>query len=316
MKWIKNKIIKNRKWKIKKVVLALTFFYSLIFKLSKVFKEEFSMKRVLGILVMVFAFFACSSDDSSGGGDDGEQNNLVPDDNFLGYCDYGPYVTQANGEITGGCFDMGTAEDVTNCTKWGKLVDVCPNYSQPIPSSSSAKPSSSSSSSDTQETVFCRYETINDPNTCSKIKDSANCEILTGIVVSDCETNIGTYRDILYNKTYKVKYIGNDIWFLENLTTRNSKDQFTWEEAMSACPSRDNWHLPTDVSWNYIKENWSENREDFLFNNDIIADSWWSSNDNGDNANRWAYIIDWREVIAFPKSTTLSVRCVRRIYER
>ncbi|GBU25190.1 hypothetical protein R83H12_01831 [Fibrobacteria bacterium R8-3-H12] len=58
------------------------------------------------------------------------------------YCDYGPLVTQTNGEVTGGCFPMGTADDEANCALWGKVVSSCP-------SSSSSKPSSSSSSSAT-----------------------------------------------------------------------------------------------------------------------------------------------------------------------
>jgi len=59
-----------------------------------------------------------------------------------GYCDYGPLVTQANGEVTGGCFPMATADDEANCALWGKVVSSCPSSSSITPSSSSAtKPS-------------------------------------------------------------------------------------------------------------------------------------------------------------------------------
>jgi uncharacterized protein (TIGR02145 family) len=44
----------------------------------------------------------------------------------IGYCDYGPI--QANGD--GGCFPMGTADDLANCQQWGKVVTACPILSK------------------------------------------------------------------------------------------------------------------------------------------------------------------------------------------
>ncbi|MDR0517487.1 MAG: hypothetical protein LBH25_10640 [Fibromonadaceae bacterium] len=49
---------------------------------------------------------------------------------LLGYCDYGKFAFQENGELTGGCYPMGTASDQANCTVWGRVVASCPRLSK------------------------------------------------------------------------------------------------------------------------------------------------------------------------------------------
>jgi hypothetical protein len=46
------------------------------------------------------------------------------------YCDYGPFTIQEDGELTGGCYPMGTADDAANCALWGRVVTSCPRLSK------------------------------------------------------------------------------------------------------------------------------------------------------------------------------------------
>jgi len=66
--------------------------------------------------------------DQGGGSSSDSSGNSEPPPLPL-YCDYGPLVTQSNGEVTGGCFPMGTADDEANCTLWGNVVSSCPSSS-------------------------------------------------------------------------------------------------------------------------------------------------------------------------------------------
>jgi hypothetical protein len=45
----------------------------------------------------------------------------------FGYCDYGPFITQPDGEVTGGCYPMATEDDAANCALWGNVVNSCGN---------------------------------------------------------------------------------------------------------------------------------------------------------------------------------------------
>jgi hypothetical protein len=39
-------------------------------------------------------------------------------------------MLQEDGELTGGCYPIGTADDIANCTRWGDVVASCPRLSK------------------------------------------------------------------------------------------------------------------------------------------------------------------------------------------
>jgi hypothetical protein len=58
--------------------------------------------------------------------------NAVPSSSsrVVQYCDYGPFTLQEDGELTGGCYPMGTSDDADNCALWGRVVASCPRLSK------------------------------------------------------------------------------------------------------------------------------------------------------------------------------------------
>ncbi|PLX13935.1 MAG: hypothetical protein C0598_02540, partial [Marinilabiliales bacterium] len=75
------------------------------------------------------------------------------------------------------------------------------------------------------------------------------------------------YLDKRDDKRYKIKQIGEEYWFLENLNYNNEGSTwysnveeygdiygrlYNWESAITACPP--GWHLPTDEEWQKLEQ--------------------------------------------------------------
>jgi len=142
------------------------------------------------------------------------------------YCDYGPFTLNNLDELEGGCWEIQdwegnsakTAENRTNCLKWGKGVNTCPVYSCPAgwlktewggcekdpnvkPSSSSVTKSSSSSviksssSGASGSAFFCDYGYVSSTDAdlqlsegggCFEIETESECNLEWGKLVRSC----------------------------------------------------------------------------------------------------------------------------------
>ncbi|GBU25743.1 hypothetical protein R83H12_02398 [Fibrobacteria bacterium R8-3-H12] len=125
------------------------------------------------------------------------------------------------------------------------------------------------------------------------------------------------YRD------YKIKQIGAQTWFMEDLQYKYVK--YNWFDALTACPS--GWRLPNNEDWDLLKTN--TNDQDLKDFSEKSNGYWWSADEyaeygyygyNSIRYNYWAYI--WivknkvlkKEVAAtdnYRKDMYYAVRCVK-----
>jgi len=116
------------------------------------------------------------------------------------------------------------------------------------------------------------------------------------------------FKDNRNYKDYKIKQIGNQTWFMEDIQYRVNK--YNWGDALQyACPV--GWRLPNNEDWALLKANAKEQDiKDFA---ESSSGEWWSASD-------WAYL--WivrngelkKETAAtdnYHKNNPYSVRCVK-----
>ena len=156
--------------------------------------------------------------------DECRKTSEIGDKNSL-YCDYGPFKLNKLDELEGGCWEVGTSVERTNCLKWGKGVNKCPVYTCPAgtiedrwapgdggfgcvkdpsykpssssklsssakaPSSSSVKANSSSSAAPSTPTNFCDYGYVS--STDIKVDDGGGCYEIED--ESECDLEWGKF---------------------------------------------------------------------------------------------------------------------------
>jgi len=115
---------------------------------------------------------------------------------LYGYCDYGPIT-----EYGGGCYPMGTDDDLANCAAWGQVVDSCPTT---YPSSSSVpRPSSSAAalSPNALEVTLTQYKELSvldaggygDPRISFRVRAYSE-----GLLLNDVTTKLLLNREDIY----------------------------------------------------------------------------------------------------------------------
>ena len=184
---------------------------------------------------------------------------------------------------------------------------------------------------------------------------------------SEYDADAGTLRDSRDGQTYKTVKIGGQVWMAENLNYETStsflvpeyndkpRDKYgllyTWDDAMTACPS--GWNLPGEDDWNALIEfagdsatagtklkaarDWDQDKKDYVVGTDDYGFAalpagvshvngngvrsfsnngafFWTATEKND-ARALMFVMHYEkesvESGAFPKDTWLSVRCIK-----
>ncbi|MCL2284118.1 MAG: hypothetical protein FWC26_12450 [Fibromonadales bacterium] len=110
-------------------------------------------------------------------------------------------------------------------------------------------------------------------------------------------------------RKYKIKRIGDYVWFLQDLSYK--KDKYTWVEAHTACPN--GWRLPNNSEWNFLKADAKpDDLKDF---SKASTGYWWSATEYGSNyAYYWLVNSGELKDNVGGKTSADVVRCVQDAY--